>query len=280
MVKKNEAPQGAAGTSLVTGDEAKALAAQNADMFSAHAGAGMETVTAKDILIPRLAILQGLSPQLVPNKPEYNEEAKLGQIYDIGLGEIIGKEMLFLPIAYRKEWLEWAPRATGGGLVRIHPSPDILADCKPNEKGKGAYLPNGNLIAETAQFYGLNMNKAGRLSFLPMASTQLKKARQWLTMSTSEKLLNSAGVEFTPPLFYRAYVLTTIGETNNEGDWVGWKIDRGPTLPEIEGGMKLYDKLLEYSSQISAGAMRGDTSGMTEGSTVDNSASADDSKSM
>ena len=95
-------------------------------------------------------------------------------------------------------------------------------------------MPNGNLISETAQFFGLNLTAEGRKSFVPMASTQLKKARKWLTLATGEKLSRDDGSTYTPPLFYRAYHLTTAEESNSEGEWAGWRVERGLTLPELE----------------------------------------------
>jgi hypothetical protein len=204
-----------------------------ADDFSDNAGAGMENVTANDLLVPRLAILQALSPQISKKKAEYIEGAEIGNICDVGTGEIFEDGVLFLPVFYRKDYLEWAPRASGQGLVNIHSDPAILDETTRNEK-KQPVLANGNYIAETAQFFGLNLTADNRKCFLPMASTQLKKARKWLTLATGEKLTRDDGSTFTPPLFYRAYHLTTAEESNAEGEWAGWKVDRGLTLPELE----------------------------------------------
>lgn len=240
-----------------------AVASSNASMFQRHAGAGLENVTAKDILIPRISILQALSPQVVKSRTEYNPEAKVGDIYDIGLGEVLGEEIMFLPILFTKSWLEWFPRNTQKGLARIHPDDSILAQTRPDDKNR-PILPNGNYIAETAQFYGLNMSAGNRLSFIPMTSTQLKKSRAWLTKATGEKLVGEDGTEFTPPLFYRAYTLSVVPEQNAEGDWFGWKIESGPKLEDLEGWEKTYQMLLEQHAQISSGTARGDLAGMAD----------------
>lgn len=247
---------------LANKKQSQALATSDNALFAAHAGAGLENVTAKDILIPRLTIIQALSPQLIKSKPEYDADAKVGDIYDVGLMERLGDEIMFLPILFRKEWLEWYPRNTGKGLARIHPTDAILSHTEMDDRGRPV-LQNGNYIAETSQFYGLNMTSENRLSFIPLASTQLKKGRQWLTMSTSEKVEGDNGV-FVPPLFYRAYRLTTTPESNSEGDWMGWKIERGPALPEMDGWKDLYASLLETHRQISSGQARGDVAGMGE----------------
>lgn len=201
--------------------------------FSDFAGAGMENVGAGDVLIPRITIIQDLSPQLKPKKAEYIEGAKVGDLCDVGTGDLFTDGILFLPVYYVKQYLEWAPRASGEGLVQIHADPSILEQTTRNEK-KQPILPNGNLIAETAQWFGFNLTADGRKSFIPMASTQLKKSRKWMTLATGEKLARADGSTFTPPLFYRTYHLTTAEESNNEGEWSVWKIERGVTLPELE----------------------------------------------
>lgn len=264
---------------LVTKTDSQELARQDNALFAAHAGAGLENVTARDILIPRITILQPLSPQVVKGKAEFNPDARPGMIFDVGMAEIIGdgNSMLFLPVLYNKVWVEWYPRNTGKGLAAIHTSEDVMDRTQRDDKNK-PILPNGNYIAETAQFYGLNLTSNNRLSFLPMTSTQLKKARQWNTFATGEKVQGPDG-EFTPPLFYRAYTLTTVPESNAEGDWMGWKIERGPRLQDMEGWQGTFERLVEYHKQISSGQAKGDVAGI-EDEVAASVTSADENRAM
>lgn len=235
------------------------------DFFQQQAGAGLDNVTAADMLVPRLTILQSLSPQLKPRDAAYIEGAAVGDICDVGTGQIFKGSILFLPVYYRKDYLEWAPRSSGGGLVDIHSDPAILDQTQRNEK-KQPLLPNGNLIAETAQFYGFNLSAGRQMCFIPMASTQLKKARKWVTMAAAEKLRRADGSEFTAPLFYRAYELSTADESNAQGDWSGWKIDRGPALPEMDFDgtpfQVVAQQAADFRLQIMGGEARGDVSDM------------------
>lgn len=228
-------------------------------------GAGLENVGASDLLVPRISILQALSPQLSKKKTEFIKDAKMGDICDVGVGEVFTDGILFLPVYYRKDYLEWAPRKSGKGLINIHNSPKILDETTRDDKNKPV-LPNGNYIAETAQFFGFNLTADGRQSFLPMASTQLKKARQWLTLATGEKLNRPDGSSFQPPLFYRTYQLTTAEESNNDGEWFGWKIERGPTLPELEKEGHDWRELMNWAGlfkqSLEQGIARGDVSNM------------------
>jgi len=230
------------------------------DFFSEFAGAGLENVTSSDLLIPRLSIIQALSPQLQRKKAEYIEGCEIGDIVDVGTGDLFKDGILFLPVYYRKEWLEWAPRSSGGGLVQIHSDPAIM-DKTVRDERKQPVLPNGNLISETAQFFGLNLTADRRKCFLPMSSTQLKKARKWITLATSEKLRRSDGSEYVAPLFYRAYNLSTAEESNNQGSWAAWSIARGPSLPELDIGVNwanIGQEAVEFRDSLIKGQVRGD----------------------
>lgn len=251
----------AAGENLPAVNEPKstALSSEFADAFGG--GSGFENVSAADILIPRIGIIQGLSPQIIKSKPEYIEGAKVGDICDLGLGEILGEVIHVLPIHYSKQYLEWFPRNTGKGLAAIHSDRAILDKTKPNSKNKPT-LDNGNLIVETAQFYCLLLDHDQRKVFLPMASTQLKNSKRWLTLATSEKLNRADGSQFTPDLWYRTYKLSTVAETNAEGDWVGWKVERDVSLPELPNWQSIFEEVKSFRDAIAKGAVRGDTEGM------------------
>lgn len=235
------------------------------DFFQDNAGAGLDNVTAKDLLIPRLTILQSLSPQLKPRDAAFIEGAQVGDICDVGTGLLFKGSLLFLPVYYRKDYLEWAPRASGGGLVAIHSDPAIMEQTVRNDRNQ-PILPNGNLVAETAQFFGFNLTANRQMCFLPMASTQLKKAKKWVTMAAGEKLRRRDGSEFTAPLFYRTYELSVADESNAQGDWKGWKIDRGPALNEMEFDgtpwQVVAQQAADFRLQIMAGEAKGDISDM------------------
>lgn len=220
-------------------------------------GTGYENVGAGDLLIPRLTILQGLSPQVSQGRPEYDPKAKVGMIYDVGLQQGFEGPVVFLPVHYSKVWLEWAPRASGKGLVATHESAEILNETRPDANNRPT-LPNGNYIVETAQLYGLNVSADWRKSFIPMASTQLKKVRRLLTLAMSERLPDSNQVA---PLYYRTYELTTVPESNAQGNWMGWKVERGKALPDFPNWQQILEDVKDFRRMLVAGEARGDLSG-------------------
>jgi hypothetical protein len=259
-VKKHDAAHEAASTELANVSEKSNLPQTYDDVFSDHAGQGLENVKASDVTIPRITILQALSPQINAKKPEFIKGAKVGDICDVGTGDLFESPLVFLPVHYTKQWLEWAPRASGKGLIAIHADNLILDECKQDEKGRYK-TKDGNLISETAQFFGLNLMAGNRRSFLPLSSTQLKKAKKWLTLSTSERIVRPNGTSFVPPIYYRSYELSTVEESNAEGDWVGWKIERGARLQDIDfNGMQWQEVLrdaLEFREKLVEGQIKG-----------------------
>jgi len=228
-------------------------------MFAQYAGAGTENVTARDLLIPRLSILQKLSPQLDKKNGKFIEDAEEGQICDIALGEIMETPLHFLPVYFVKQWLEWYPRKSGKGLAHIHHSGDILKKCTPDEKNRPT-LANGNYVAETMQFFGINLSAGNRRSFIPMASTQLKKGRHWLTLQGQNEARRADGSLFKPPFFFRSYTLDVVEEDNNEGSWVGWKIEPAQLLTEMDNWEELFKDAAMFYEQLKEGMVRGDLS--------------------
>lgn len=261
------------GTAVAKKDQSQLPA--GASDFQQFDGMGMENVGATDLIVPRLTILQQMSPQVNKKKPEFIEGAEIGMICDVATGDFWEDGIHFLPVYFRKDYLEWAPRESGKGLQNIHSDPAILDQCERDDRNR-TFLANGNQIIETAQWFGLNFGPGAgrRRSFIPMASTQLKKSRKWMTMATGEKLPRGDGTEYTPPLFYRLYHLTTADESNNEGDWSGWKINRAPALPEPDAaeilGIPYKDVMkeaMEFYTMLREGQARGDLESMRDEAT-------------
>jgi hypothetical protein len=229
------------------------------DVFAAFANAGFENVKTSDILVPRITILQDMSPQIKLEKPEFIEGAKRGMVCDVGTGQLMGDGFLFVPVHYMKVWLEWFPRKSGKGLATIHTDPTIIDQCVLNEK-RQPFLENGNYISETAQLFGLDVTDGGcRQVFIPFSSTQLKKSKRLLTLALAERIMTSRG-EITPPLFYRSYIMSTVAESNSEGDWFGWKIERGMTITELLNSQRIMEAAIKMRKQIDDGAIKADMS--------------------
>ncbi len=262
MAKKEQAKKQEETKNIPAVVEPKKNEIVESSFFEGMAGEGFENVSQRNLLIPRITILQDLSPQVKPKKAEYIEGAKIGDICDVGTMDLFEEPLEFLPVYFTTQWLEWAPRDSGKGLVAIHNDPSILDKCEKDEKGR--FLHDKNLVAETAQFFGLNLSAGGRRSFIPMSSTQLKKSKRWLTLATSEKVRRQDNTTFTPPIYYRVYLLSTVEEGNSQGDWVGWKVERGPRLEELDGWRDILKDATDFRKQLVAGDVRGDLAASEE----------------
>lgn len=229
---------------------------------------GFENVSAKDLLIPRITILQKMSPQLEKGKPEYIQGAEYGDFCDTGTGEAF-KELVVVPCFFATQYLEWHPRNTGKGLAKNHGTDaSVLKNCTPDDKRR-MILPNGNYIAETSSFYVLNLSANGRKSFIPLTSTGLKASRRWLTLLTSERLKRPDGSEFQPPLWYRSWKVTSVDEQNAEGSWKAWKFSPGDPILALDPAKNLLNEAREFNKQAAEGLVQGDVSQTQEHSTTE-----------
>lgn len=73
---------------------------------------GKENITSEDFEIPRLKILQSVSPEL----EEYNK-ARPGNFLHLGAEFLFDKPFLVVPIMFERRFLLWRPREDGGGIL-------------------------------------------------------------------------------------------------------------------------------------------------------------------
>jgi hypothetical protein len=80
--------------------------------------AGTEGIGPDDVRLPRLAIAQGLSPQVTPGDGQFIEGLTLFDMFNDLTSEVYGKGPLtFVPVRRDVRRIEFTPRSEGGGLV-------------------------------------------------------------------------------------------------------------------------------------------------------------------
>ena len=263
---------------IVKTNESTALVAETA--FDAFAGEGYGHQAASDFLIPRIAVLGDLSPQVKKNKEEYIDGAEVGDIADTAMGEILAKQKSFfgfLPVIRIKEVIEWKPRTQGGGIVSRVELTDTMENyanklgVKQNEKFE--YLTaNGNEIIETHQWYGVILlpNGDSRWAFLPMKKSNLKVARKWFTKATSIKLPSGAQA----PLFFKTYQIGSFLDNGNGNEWWNYKVNDGPLLQEYSDKWQdIFKDAIKLKEAVESGQAKGDVredvvDGATNGDTM------------
>ena len=83
---------------------------------------GSENVGTEDLVIPRLEVVQALSPALERDNPGYIEGAKAGDLTNSVTRQLYGREVFVVPVYFTKQWLIWKDREKGGGFRGAYPS--------------------------------------------------------------------------------------------------------------------------------------------------------------
>lgn len=235
--------------------------ATNDDLdFSQDAGMGQEGMGQADFSIPFVAILQGLSPQIMEGTVP---DAKVGDICDSVSNELWGKShagkesIFFVPCAYTRRFIAWAPRSKGGGFKGEHlvidvESGKVPSEERPDEKGVVRLFSGENQLKDTRAHYGLLLDPAEgtfRPAVISMSSTQIKKSKRWNAMIAAVQQRNAAGQLYTPPSFARVYELSTVKEQNDQGIWYGWSIGAAGPVKSRE----LYDAAKAFHRMVVEG---------------------------
>jgi len=77
---------------------------------------GNEEVGAEDLTIPRIGLIQDLSPQRKKSDPEYIEGAEEGMLFNTVSTVLYGEEVPVIPCYFRREFAIWKDRKAGGGF--------------------------------------------------------------------------------------------------------------------------------------------------------------------
>jgi hypothetical protein len=193
-------------------------------LLEEDSGAGLENFTTEDMQIPFIRILQALSPQLNKQDPLYIKGAEQGDIFNTVSGEIYKADtgLTVVPAYFEKKFLEFALRSTGGGFIK-ELSPDDKDINLTNREGTIEMLPSGNELVRTHQHLVIAKGENEMApAVLDMKKTQLKVSRRWNTLKNGIRLPSGKPM----PLYGTAWKITTVSESNDQGTWYNYKIDR------------------------------------------------------
>lgn len=237
----------------------KETAVANYTGFEDFAGGGFSEVGTEDLAIPFLRILAQLSPQVNKRDGAYIDGAEAGMVLNTVMNKAFSGEdgILVVPCHYNRRYVEWQPREKGGGYVASYdPEDPIVRTATKGMKGEDI-LPNGNLLTPTAQFFVLFLHDDGaQRALVTMTSTQLKKARKWLSQMESMKAKGKNGL-YTLPMFSQIYRLRTVEERNDKGSWFGWEISKERSLDmSKEDDKALVEMAVDFTRGVRAGEVK------------------------
>lgn len=253
------------GTALKTADVDVTL------LMKQDSGKGVSTA-AEDNIIPLIYKLHTSSPQVLKQKPEYIKDAVAGMIWPRGSKTLIDGEetgMPFIPVAFKKWWMEWGAER-GEGLFGRHeyvstdenkgrPDAEWVED--PKAKGQGDWvMENTHVLVETREHAGLALiDGSWQPAVVSMTSTDHSSSRMWMGLMKNKKI---PGTDQRAPSFAYVYCLKTVAKSNDKGDWHGWQVEDGTGdgevvfLPDLDGGVELYKQARQLNADFEAGSKR------------------------
>lgn len=193
---------------------------------------GNENVTAKDLTIPRLGIIQGLSPQLESDNAKFIPGAQLGQMFNSLTNELYDT-VYITDVYYRKEFGVFLKRKAGGGFRGSFPTEEEAVTAMEEMEDKA----NLECIETGVHFclmltpldpdveLGIDNMQADGEIVLFMTSTKLKISRNLNSMIRKRGNTNRwAGV----------WRLDTTKETNTKGTFYNFIVSpNGWVSPQI-----------------------------------------------
>lgn len=208
--------------------ETKSIAAfltgdQLPDHLRHGTGAGNENVSSDNMTIPRLDVIQQLSPQLDPGNAKFIEGAKLGHIFNSLTGDLYN-HCFVINLHFDTKWQVFKKRKFGGGFEGSFPT-EYEAQAHLDAQG----LPRDQYdIAETAIHKCLLLDEQGNPDqpvLIYMSGSKMKVSKEW----------NSA-IRLKDPRadrFASVWTLSSVGEKNRQGQpYQNFKVDFAGWAPE------------------------------------------------
>ena len=212
----------------------------------------------QDLAIPFLRMLQKGSPAVNKHDPLYVEGAEVGNFHLTVMNKLWKEECFVLPVVYQRSYIEWKPRADGGGFIKDWGSDESIKNkCTRNELGRDI-TPNGNELVTSGLYYIMIVDlKTGQFdqAALSLSSTQLKRSRKWNTLMSNVTVPGPNG-PMRPPMFFTCWRLTPEYEKNDKGDWMSFGIEAKCSITAIPNGEHLYMAAREFKRMINEGSAK------------------------
>ena len=225
-----------------------------AGQFEEDADGGFETADSSAYAIPFLTILQAGSPQVKKSDGAYIKGAEEGMLFNTVTRQVLGGAagVVVIPCAYKRTFIKWAARDSGGGFKGELPPSDPQVQAGVTDPDGRMIDGDGNLLSDTRTHYVLVLDDKGgyQPAVISLSSTQIKKSRQWMSKMNGIKLIRpSDGTHYTPAMFSHTYRITTGPESNDKGSWFGLKVE---TLGAVESA-ELYRAAKAFRDAVSSG---------------------------
>lgn len=137
---------------------------------------GSEEVGSKDLILPRLEIVQPLSPIR-----DEDPDALEGHMFNSATHEVLGESAIIVPIYFRTEYIVWKDKDSGGGFFG-----SFLSEGEAVQRMRKAVLQEGEQeelleVVDTPVHYCLRVRDDGSTEqiVISMAKSKAKVSRKW-----------------------------------------------------------------------------------------------------
>lgn len=195
-------PAPASKSTEVATQSASAFAVDQPSYINPESRRGSEEVGTKDLVIPRLEIVQAQGAAKDAGIPE-------GHLYNSATMEEIGDVAYFVPVYFRAEYLVWKDQDEGGGFFGAF---NTLSEAERRkvEVVEGGENPEFIEVVDTPVHYGLLVSPEGKFRpqqiVISMAKSKAKVSRKWNAM------IQIVGGD----RFARVYKITTFVDQNKQ----------------------------------------------------------------
>lgn len=278
---KNEEKAGAADETPATNlpaNQTGSTALAVVDIDEEDRSGGLKNISNEERKVPFIRILQSNSPELEEGGVKYMPNAKAGMFINTSTKQLYSK-LVMIPCARDHKYIEYIPRAIGGGIVSIKKPDDetvLMLRAKQGKFGKLAFnvtkrdnqgqALDGTEIVESFEVYAILIDPETDQQFraiVSFSSTQIGKYQTLIDRADGIQYQTGEGNVIKPPFWAHRWVLTTGNEKNKKGAFKGYVIgleakkadgsDDVPIKSFIKKSDPLYIAAKEFSKFVEAG---------------------------
>jgi len=189
----------------------------------AQVGKGSENVTASDMAIPRLKLLQMISPEVTPGHAQQVEGATAGMFMNSVTNEL-HNSIFVLNLNFSRKTVVWRKRKLGGGMVGTYEN-EVEARTALQEQSLNEVDHD---ISENPTHLVLMLDESGvpkGVALLDMPGTKIKISKKWNSLINDQE-------EAGNPRFGCVWQLGVQSESNNSGNFFNCSVDFVAHAPE------------------------------------------------
>lgn len=213
-----------------------------------HAGTtrrGSEGVGVEDMSLPRLEIIQDLSPQRKKSEPQYIDGAEEGMAFNTASNELYGSAVTIIPVFFRKEFLLWKDRKAGGGFGGAFSTYEEAEDARDQKEDADKWAIN-----DTQQHFCLLVHPGCTADNLHVEEVVMSLSR---TKMKAGRKLNTLVQQSGGDRWCRAYQFSVVQDSNDQGTYYNWAVKQLGYTPKFLADLaeRVYEAVKSGAKDVS-----------------------------